>query len=138
MDPLSVLGAVSAASQLIEMGLKLTLFLSELYSKTQDAPELVRKRTVQIEQLVDLSRLIINNPSLQRDSIASALSTCLRTVQQFQEVLKKVSVAEDDGKFQRARKGFAAVVKEKEIVRFINDLEREKSSLILCIQEIDS
>jgi hypothetical protein len=59
MDPLAVLGAVAAATQLVEQGIKITQFLSKLYSKIQDAPESVRKHFVYVKQLIDIARLII-------------------------------------------------------------------------------
>lgn len=118
--------------------MRLTKALYQLYAKTRDAPELVQKQITQIEQLIDLSRLIIQNPSLQKDSVASVLSTCLKSAYEFQEVLRRISATEDDGRFEKARKAFSAVMKEKDIAQSFDDLERGKSSLILCIQAIDS
>jgi hypothetical protein len=53
-----VLGALAAASQLIEQGLKITIFISDLYAKVRDAPESIRKQSVQVKQLTDIARLI--------------------------------------------------------------------------------
>jgi hypothetical protein len=138
MDPLTVLGAVAAATQLVEQGIKITQFLGELYSKVQDAPESVRKQLVHVEQLIDIARLIIQSPSLQEESVVSILRTCLRQAADIQNLLKKVSVVDKDGQLKKIRKAFAAVMKEKEIDALFDNLEREKSSLALCIQEINS
>lgn len=138
MDPVTVLGAVAAASQLVQQGIEITKFLSDLYSKVQEAPESVRKQLVHIEQLIDIARLIIQNPSLQKESMASILRTCLRQAVDMQNLLEKVSATEKDGRLKKIWKSVAVVTKEKKIDTLFNDLEREKSALALCILETDS
>jgi hypothetical protein len=138
MDPLSILGAVAAASQLFEQGLKITSFLYELYGKAKEAPESIQKQTVKVEQLIDLALLVKENPSLQTEAVASILRTCLRTAEQFQKTLKKVSIADEDGKWKKAGKVASALFKDKEIIQYFDEIEKEKTSLVLCIQEIDS
>jgi hypothetical protein len=141
MDPLTVLGAAAAASQFIAYGIKLTKSISQFYSfysKVYNAPGSICKKTIQVEQLIDLARLIIQNPSLQKESVASILRTCLTGAEEIQRILEKVSVTDKDGKIKRILKALAATVKEKDIIALFNNLEREKSSLALCIQGIDS
>ena len=137
-DPISILGAVAAASQVIEQAGKLAVFFNELYGKVQDAPELVRKQSTHIEQLMILSRLVKENPSLQTELIASVLRSCLKTAEPLLETLTKISIEEGDGKLRKLQKISLALTKEKRITTSLADLEREKNSLILCIQEIDS
>ena len=138
MDPITVLGAVAAATQLVEQGISITKFFYSLYTAINETPAAIQKQVIQVEQIIDLSRLIIQNPSLQRDSVASILRTCLRDAVRFQEMLKKVLVGEKDGHLKKLQKAFSAVMKEKEFVSLLDNLEREKSSLTLCIQKIDS
>jgi ribosomal protein L17 len=137
-DPLTILGAAAAASQLLQQGFQITSFICQLYSKVQDAPESIRKQVMQIEQLIDLARLIIQNPSLQTASVASILSTCMRSAAEVQGILKKVSTTTKDGQLKKVRKALTAVMKEKEILALFNNLEREKGLLTLCMQEIDA
>jgi hypothetical protein len=137
MDPLTVLGGTAAAAQLLQQGANITKFLWDLYSKMKDSPAAIRRQTIQIEQLLDLSRLFLQIASLQTDSVASILGTCLLQAQQFQQILKKVAVTGSDGQFKTLKKSFEAVMKEKEIVQLFDNLEREKSLLMLCIQQID-
>jgi hypothetical protein len=106
--------------------------------KAKEAPDTIRKQTAQVEQLINLARLIIQTPSLQKDSIASVLGTCLRTAEQCLASLKKEFMTDKDGKLKKAQKLFSALLKEKEIGRVFDDLEKEKTSLILCITAIDS
>jgi hypothetical protein len=138
MDPLSGLGAAAAASQFFEQGIKIAKFLVELYTKSQ-APDFIQKEVAQIEQLVKISRVVQENKSLQKeDLIASSLASCSRTAAKFLGFLSKYMVTDEDGKIKTVQKVFSVMLKEKEIAQYYDDLEREKSSLILCIQQIDS
>lgn len=137
-DPVMIIGAAAAASQLLQQGVQMAKFICELYSKVQDAPESIRKQVMQIEQVTDLARLIVQNTSLHTASVASILSTCMRTAAQVQGILKKVSATTKDGQLKKVQKALTAVMKEKEILSLFNNLEREKSSLTLCIHEIDT
>ena len=138
MEPLTGLGAAAAASQLLVQGVKIAKFLAELYGRCQE-PDFIRKQIVQVEQLVEIARLIEDNPSLQKKAyIASILESCGATAAKLLEILEKVAVKGEDGKVRKVQKAILSLLKEKETLHFFNDLEREKSSLILCIQEIDS
>lgn len=137
-DPVTILGAAAAATQLLQQGFQITKFICELYSRIQDAPESIRKQVMQIEQLTDLARLIIQNPSLQTASVTSILSTCLWNAAEVQGILKKVSATTKDGQLKKVQKALTAVMKEKGIFALFNNLEREKSLLTLYIQEIDA
>lgn len=138
MDPLSVLGAAAAATQVVAQGIIISKFLAGIYSKTQEAPEIVQKQLGQIQQLVGLARLIIENKALQTDSIASVVTRCLKSAEAFHKLLTKIVVKEGDGKIKKLQKAIAAQMSEKEIGRLFDDLEREKSLLTLSIQEVDS
>jgi hypothetical protein len=62
----------------------------------------------------------------------------VRSAAEVQGLLKKVSVTTKDGQLKKVQKALTAVMKEKEILALFNHLEREKSSLTLCIHEIDA
>jgi hypothetical protein len=129
---------VAAASQLIEQSSKIVILFSELYWKIQDTPDLIRKQKIHIEQLILLSRLVKENPSLQTVLIASILGSCLETAEPLYEALDKISISDTDGKSKRIQKKISALTKEKHISASLGELEGAKNSLILCIQEIDS
>jgi hypothetical protein len=121
----------------LEQGANITKFLWDLYSKMKRAPESIHRQIVQVEQLLGLSRLFLQNSSLQKDSVASILGTCLLQAQKFHDFLRKISVIDTDGRFKKMKKSFEAAMKEKEIIVLFDQLERDKTSLMLCIQEID-
>jgi len=138
MAGVEVLCALAAASQLIEQGLKIGTFISDLYSKVRDPPESIRKQSVQVEQLITVVRLIEHNPSLQVDSVGSILRNCTGEAEKLKEILENISTAAGDGKARKLWKALDGVAKEKKILALFANLEREKSSLALCIETIDA
>ena len=138
MAGVEVLGALAAASQLAEQGLKIAIFISDLYSKVRDAPESIRKQSVQVEQLINIAKLIEHNPSLQIDSVGSILRNCIGEAEKLKEILGNISTAAGDGKTRKLWKALDGVAKEKRILALFANLEREKSSLALSIETIDA
>jgi hypothetical protein len=138
MAGVEVLGALAAASQLTEQCLNVAIFISDLYSKVRDAPESIRKQSVQIEQLIDIVRLIEHNPPLQTDLVWSILRSCAGEAEKLKEILANISTAAGDGKVRKLWKALDGVAKKKRILALFAILEREKSSLALCIETIDS
>ena len=138
MSGLEAVGAAAAAAQFIDQGTKIAIFISDLYSKIRDAPESIRKQSVQVEQLTDISRLIEHNPSLQTSAVASTLRTCLVEADKLQEILSKLSVSAQDGKTKKLWKALDGVTKEKKISILFQNLEQQKSLLALSIQAVDS
>ncbi|KAI9764416.1 MAG: hypothetical protein M1840_008439 [Geoglossum simile] len=138
MAGLEVLGALAAASQLAAQGLKIAIFVSDLYSKVSDAPESIRKQFIQVEQPIDTARLIERNPQLQTDQVASILCNCIGEAENLKQVLASISAAAGDGKVRKLWTSLDGVAKEKRILALVSNLEREKSSLMLCIGIIDS
>ena len=135
---LGVLGALAAASQLAEQSIKTIRFISDLYAKIRDVPESIKTQVVQVEQLVDIARLIEQTPSLQTDPILSILSSCRSETGKLLDILSKLAELAGDGKVKRLWKAVDGIQKEKKILGHLGKLEQEKSSLALCISTIDS
>ena len=129
-----VLGAVATASQLTQQVLQIAAFIADI----RDAPESIRKQSVQLEQLISIAGLIENNPPLQTGEVVSILRNCVNDAKELQEILVGISSAAGDGKVRTVWKAVAWVTKEKEILNQLSCLERDKSSLELCIEAINS
>ena len=136
-DPLSILGAIAAASQLAQQAFEIIKFFSDLYAKIQDAGESIRTRMLHIEQLIDISKLIAKTPTLQTTAIQSVLVICLRTTITLRDILQELS-SDKEGLLRRIMKAVKAVRKEDKIMILLNNIERDKSSLALCIHQIDA
>jgi len=130
-DPLTALGAIAATAQLAEQVIKVSGLIYELYTNIQQAAKIIGSRVLAVNRLIGISRLIMTNAALQTEAIALVLSTCLSTAAKLKSVLEKM-------KGNRLKQAVLVMAKEKEIIGMFDDLEKEKSSLMLCIQEVDS
>jgi hypothetical protein len=136
-DPLSVLGAIAAASQLAQQAFEIIKFFSDLYARVQDAGGSIRTRMLHIEQLIDISKLIAKTPTLQTTAIQSVLVACLRTAITLRDILQEFS-SDQEGLLRRIMKAVKAVRREDKIMILLDNIERDKSSLALCIHQIDA
>lgn len=58
MSGIEILGAVAAAIQLTETGLKIVKLISSLPSHIEGAPSRIKRRKAQIQHLVEIARII--------------------------------------------------------------------------------
>ena len=137
-DPLTALGAAAAASQFMSQALSITINFYQAFSNIKAAPEFVRKALSEVEQLISISKLVIQNPSLQVDSIAATLGSCLNDLKTLDGMLRKLSLASNAGQLEKLRKAFLAVLKAEDAMKLLQRLDREKLNLALCMHEINS
>jgi N-terminal domain on NACHT_NTPase and P-loop NTPases len=138
MSGLELLGALSGAAQLVDAGLEIIKLISTLCSKLLDAPASIKKRTIEIQHLIEIARLIQQSPSLQTTLISSLLMSCIEKANELRGILASVSARINAGKVEKYWKALGGVMKEKRILEICESLEQEKSALILCIASIDS
>jgi hypothetical protein len=134
-DPLTIIGAMAAASQLAEQGLRITLLLCQLGSQIRDIRESTNRRVEQVEQLINIARQIILDPLLQTGNMAAVLKTCLEETCNLEKVLQKLVISSKHGKFLKVTRSLKALMKEREINAHFNSLERSKGLINLCISE---
>ena len=84
-DPLSALRAAAAASQIASQAFDLVKYISGLYSRINEAPELMQTRISHLEQLIEISRLIAKTRPLQTAEVQKVLVACLRTIIKLRE-----------------------------------------------------
>ncbi|KAF7891787.1 hypothetical protein EAF00_008089 [Botryotinia globosa] len=137
MDPLSILGAIAASSQIAQQSYNAIKFLNNIKTQMQNDPKKIRGQTQYIEQFINLLALVIKNTSLQTSEVYSVVKTCSDSAKDIQDSLESYLATPDEGKRVKLRKAFTAVRSEKKISSMIADLEREKSLLSLHIQKID-
>jgi hypothetical protein len=130
-DPLTILGALAATAQLAEQVIKVSGLIYELYTNIQQASKIIGSRMLAVNRLISISRLIMTNAALQTDAIALVLGTCLETAQKIKFVLEKM-------KGNRLKQAVLVMSKEKEVIGLFDELEKAKSSLMLCMQDADT
>ncbi|KAF7890835.1 uncharacterized protein EAF01_010644 [Botrytis porri] len=137
MDPLSVLGAIAASSQIAQQSYDAIKFLNDIKTQMQHGPKKIRGQIQHIEQFITLLALVIKNTSLQTSEVSSVVRTCSNSAKDIKDSLESYLATPDDGKRVKLRKAFTGVRAEKKLSSMIADLEREKSLLSLHIQRID-
>ncbi|TGO69307.1 hypothetical protein BELL_0780g00030 [Botrytis elliptica] len=137
MDPLSILGAIAASSQIAQQSYDAIKFLNDIKTQMQNGPKKIRGQIQHIEQFINLLALVIKNTSLQTSEVYSVVKTCSNSAKDIKDSLESYLATPDEAKRVKLRKAFTAVRSEKKISSMIADLEREKSLLSLHIQKID-
>ncbi|KAF7941945.1 uncharacterized protein EAE97_006782 [Botrytis byssoidea] len=137
MDPLSILGAIAASSQIARQSYDAIKFLNDIKTQIQNGPKKIRGQIQHIEQFINLLALVIKNTSLQTSEVYSVVKTCSDSAKDIKDSLESYLATPDEGKRVKFREAFIAVRSEKKISSMIADLEREKSLLSLHIQKID-
>ena len=138
MSGLEILGAVAGAVQLADVCAQVITFISDLYSKVRGAPETIRARIAQIEQLIKIAKLIENNAALQTPLVHSIIAKCLEDTGSLLKILKKLDTDGSATRAVRYWKALGGVTKEKQILAICERLEERKSSLALCVASINS
>ena len=135
-DPLTIIGATAASAQLLEQALKITQLVYGVYSDIREAPAFVADRVQHIEQLIGVAKVIQQSPALQNDEAVGVLKTCRDKTSRIHLKLTEALPKSSDGRWQRLKKSLAVVFQKKDLAILFDDLEREKSSLILAMQII--
>lgn len=125
-DPLMVLGGLAATAQLAEQLIKISGLIYELCNKIQQAAKIISSRILAVNRLITIGRLIMTNAALQNDTVALILGSCLGTAQKLQAVLEKI---------KGSRMKALIMSKEKEVLGLFDELEKDKTTLMLCMQE---
>ena len=133
-----LLSAVASCSQLAEQLIKACRRIYKAYRRIDDDPLSHRKDLEHLDQISGIARLIIQNPALQTDSVASVLRTCLSEVEELRRLLNECSASNKDRPMEKIRKALLAVVNGKKVEALFQRLEKQKMSLALCIHEVDS
>ena len=139
MSGLEVLGAVAAAVQLAECGLKIARLITQLRSQVHDAPASLSRRLLQVQHLTEIARLIESSPALQTTLIERLLESCLRDAAELEALFERmVSKSSSHGKIAKYWKAVGDMNKEKQISALCDRLEEGKSAITLCIVSVGS
>lgn len=135
MDPISALGAVAAASQLAGQAYNIVNFLTELFGKVAEAPELTRERISHLEQLIAISKLIAKTEPLQTDEVQDVLKACLRKAIDLNEILKRYPI-DDKSKLKHLLQSLRILHKNDSVIVLLERIEKDKGLLALAIAQV--
>lgn len=141
MSGLEVIGAIASVAQLAQyvMGTNSSIF--ELCSVLRHAPKKFQQHAYTVKQLSEMIQLVQANQWLRSSSaVADILEDITQRVKEAQDLLRRA----EPGGFSNVRtttkywKHFKNLRKESQIAGIFAELEKKKSSLSLCILEIQT
>jgi len=109
-----------------------------LFNQIRDAPKLLQTRLVQVQTLIEISRLIASMPQLQTAEVEAILQSCSRDAGELKDVLQSLVIEQGGSSIKKWMRAVGGAVMEKRIIRHLHNLEVGKSALTLCITRIDS
>ena len=129
---------VASAIQFIDVGGRLLLGLSRLYSKLDHVPEKIEKSQATLRHLLVVAEVVKSNhvnsyTGSQAAEFNLACSGCIKLVKELASLLDTLSAATNDGPFRRTWKAIVAVKKEKEILDICERLEQYQTTLSLWL-----
>lgn len=88
--------------------------------------------------LGDIARLIGSKSHLQTEEVKVVLGHCLKAAGALRAVLQELFMEEDGPAVKRWAKSVRGLAMERKVLELLQNLEREKTALVLCIASIDS
>jgi hypothetical protein len=138
MSGLGILGVAASAVQLAQLSLAIVTTWSSLFLQLRDIPNTVQNRILQVKTLGDIARLIGSKSHLQTEEVNVVLDRCLKAAGALRDVLQGLFVEGDGPAVKRWAKSVGGLVMERKVLELMQNLEREKTALVLCIASIDS
>lgn len=138
MEPLAIIGATAAAFQLADQGIAITKYLHSNISSLREAAQVTQHRLELVGQIQGVFQAIISHPSLQTHAVANLLQPALQSVSKLQDDLLRINTPSNGSRWKRWSRSFRAVMNSDAIERAFAKLDRETTSLVLCLQTVDS
>jgi hypothetical protein len=138
MSGLEILGVAASALQVAQVTLDIVASLTVLFNQIRDAPKLLQARLVQVQTLIEISRLIASMPQLQTAEVEAILQSCSRDAGELKDVLQSLVIEQGGSSIKKWIRAVGGAVMEKRIIGLLHNLEVGKSALTLCITRIDS
>jgi hypothetical protein len=135
---MEILGVAASVVQIAQLSLSLVTSLTSLFNSIRGVPGIMQARLDQVRTLIEISRQIESLPQLQTLKIATILSTCLRESESLRARIQDLVTETKDSKLKKLSNTIGGLLMEKNIIGILQRLEEEKTSLILCITQIDS
>ena len=132
MSGAEALGVIASATQLAAYGIKIALFLHDISKKVHNAPAQITAYVSHIRHLIETTTLIEQHESLQSSIIHTQLQTTLLEARSLYNVLKKLAERYTGNSI---RKYWISTFTcgDREILTAFTNLEREKTTLGLCV-----
>ena len=132
MSGVEALGIVASATQLAAYSIKIALQLNDIYTEVLLTPVRTREHLNQVKELIEITQTIEQHQSLRSPVIHCQLRSTLLQAKSLSNTLRDRAIKYTESPVLRYWALFKGT-DEKVILTGLNKLEREKSTLRLCI-----
>jgi hypothetical protein len=130
---MEVVGALASSAQLVAYVAKAAAFLSDLYERLKDAPDRIQQHENHIKHLIEIILHIQETRSLHTTLVFAQLEHTISLAYSLRDLLVKVLGQYTQLSFRRRYWKVLQGKKEKQILLALQNLEREKTGLSLCL-----
>jgi hypothetical protein len=133
MSGLEVVGALASTAQIAVYVIKVAACLSEVYERLKNAPDRIRHHAHHIKCLLDIVQHIQVANSPDSPILSSQLQSTLSQACDLRDLINKALGQYTQPSLRRRYWKVLKGNKEKQILAALENLEREKSGLTLCL-----
>jgi hypothetical protein len=135
MTGIEVLGIVAAVFQLSQQTIAISSALGDIYGTVRAAPAKLKDGERQLDRLVEIAKVIEQNQLIQTEAVQTQLYSIVNRTDTLRKLITRISSSSN----RTAKKYWRVVtgnVKEKEMIEHFDQIEKEKTGLILIIMEV--
>jgi hypothetical protein len=130
---MEVVGGLGSSAQLVVYVVKSAAFLSDLCERVKNAPAIIRQHENHIKRLIEIILHIKETRSSHTTLVFAQLEYTISQAYNLRDLLVKVLGQYTQPSFQRRYWKLLQGKKEKQILLALQNLEREKTVLSLCL-----
>lgn len=135
MAGVEALGITAAVLQLTQQVFVIVSTLGEIYGTVQDAPAKLRDGAEQLTRLVEITKGIEESKLFETDSVQAQLNAVVSRAKAIQNSITDLK-AQSKGTAKRYLRVIAGNIKEKKLIGHFQQLEKEKTALMLAISSV--
>ena len=132
MSGVEILGVLASTTQLAAYSIKIALHLDEIHAAVTSTSAQIKRHLRQIKELIAIAVLIEEHESLWSTAIHRQLQSTLVEAQNLHELLEKLAERNSQNVIWRYWSLLSGIV-EKTVLTCLDNLEKEKSTLCICI-----
>lgn len=133
MSGLEVIGGLASTAQLVAYAVKAAAFLSDIYERLKHAPERIEQHAHQLKRLIDIILHIKDTHSRHTKLVFAQLDCTIAQACSLRDILIKVLGQYTQPSLRRRYWKRLKGKKERQILIALQNLEREKTQLTLCL-----
>ena len=133
------LGVAASVLQLVDVGTRVVLAISQLATRLREVPAKVRVIEAHVKHLLTLLTELQRNRNFSslsptsQDEVKTVLQDCVDHVDQLSRLLEKIISKADDSAVRRGWKAICSVNKERSLDSIYLQIERNNSLLALWL-----